>query len=241
MPRPTVQAIRHIHFEDLGRFAAPLAEAGYTIDYVEAAERDLASLDPLAADLLVVLGGPIGVGDAAAYPVIAQEIALLKARLAADRPTLGICLGAQLMARALGAAVHAGAGREIGWSPVTLTPEGMASPLAALDGTPVLHWHGDNFDLPAGCHRLAATPVCPTQAFARGPNVLALQFHAEAAAERFEHWLIGHAAEIAHAGIDPVTLRADAEAHGERLGVAAAAMLRAWLTALRPSLQDPAA
>ncbi len=231
---PTVQAIRHVHFEDLGSFAAPLTEAGYAIRYVEAAGGDLAALDPLAADLLVVLGGPIGVAGEETYPAVAQELRFLHTRLAADRPTLGICLGAQLMAQALGAAVHPGAVREIGWSPVELTPDGMASPLAALAGTPVLHWHGDNVDLPDGCVRLAATPECPTQAFAKGPNILALQFHAEAIAATFEHWLIGHAVELAHAGISPNALRADAVEHGHRLGVQADAMFRRWLSDLTP-------
>lgn len=231
---PTVQVIRHVHFEDLGSFAAPLTDAGYAIRYIEAAEGDLSERDPLAADLVVVLGGPIGVGDEAIYPAISQELSFLRARLAADRPTLGICLGAQLMAKALGAAVHPGAVREIGWAPVELTPDGMASPLAALAGTPVLHWHGDNVDLPDGCVRLAATPGCPTQAFAKGPNVLALQFHAEAVAATIEYWLIGHAVELAHAGISPNTLRADALEHGHRLGVRADAMFRLWLSDLTP-------
>lgn len=85
MTRKSVQAIRHVGFEDLGSFADPLKEAGYNIEYVDVAERDLATLDLLGADLLVLLGGPIGVCDHDAYPVAADEIRLLRARLAADR------------------------------------------------------------------------------------------------------------------------------------------------------------
>ncbi|MEB2846426.1 glutamine amidotransferase-related protein [Endobacterium cereale] len=121
MTKRKVQAIRHIGFEDLGSFQAPLRAAGYEIEYVDVAEQEVASLDPLAADFLVVLGGPIGVNDHAAYPVITDEIELLRARLAADRPTLGICLGAQVMAAALGARVYPGSQKEIGWSPLELT------------------------------------------------------------------------------------------------------------------------
>jgi GMP synthase (glutamine-hydrolysing) len=124
--------------------------------------------------------------------------------------------------------------REIGWAPVDLTPEGQGSPLVALDGTPVLHWHGDNFDLPDGCVRLAATEGCPTQAFAKGPNILALQFHAEAVAATFEHWLIGHAVELARADCNPNTLRADARTHGPSLAIRADAMVREWLSELMP-------
>lgn len=98
MRKRSVQAIRHVRFEDLGSFETLLRKAGYDIAYVDVAKQDVGQLDPLGADLLLVLGGPIGVNDHAAYPVVTQEIELLKARLAADRPTLGICLGAQLMA-----------------------------------------------------------------------------------------------------------------------------------------------
>lgn len=108
MTRRSVQAVRHIAFENLGSFETPLREAGYDIEYIDVAERDPTTLDPLDADLLVVLGGPIGVYDDGAYPFITGEVELLKARLAADRPTLGICLGAQLMAAALGARIYPG-------------------------------------------------------------------------------------------------------------------------------------
>ncbi|HCO56053.1 MAG TPA: glutamine amidotransferase, partial [Pelagibacterium sp.] len=139
----TVQAIRHIGFEDLGSFADPLRAAGYDIEYIDVAERDPAGLDPLAADLLVVLGGPIGVYDHDGYPVVTDEIDLLRARLAADLPTLGLCLGAQLMAAALGARVYRGPAKEIGWSALDLSDAAATGPLAVLREVPVLHWHGD--------------------------------------------------------------------------------------------------
>ncbi|SEA99795.1 glutamine amidotransferase [Rubrimonas cliftonensis] len=232
MTRRTVQAIRHVGFEDLGGFAAPLRAAGYDIAYVDAAEHDPGALDPLAPDLLVVLGGPIGVNDAAAYPVVAAEIALLRARLAADRPTLGVCLGAQLMAAALGAAVRPGPAKEIGWAPLDLTEAGARHPLAALRDVAVLHWHGDIFDLPEGCDRLASTPLCLNQAFSRGPTVLGLQFHPEVLGARFEHWLLGHASELATSGVDPVTLRRDAGRHAALLERAGAAFVAEWLAGL---------
>jgi GMP synthase (glutamine-hydrolysing) len=234
MTRRTAQAIRHVGFEDLGGFAAPLRAAGYAIDYVDAAEQDPGALDPLEADLLVVLGGPIGVNDAAAYPVMTAEIALLRARLAADRPTLGICLGAQLMAAALGARVFPGPVKEIGWSPLDLTSDGERHPLAALRDVPVLHWHGDTFDLPQGCDRLASTSACRNQAFARGPNVLGLQFHPEVLGARFEHWLLGHASELATSGVDPVVLRRDAGRHAAGLESAGAVLMAGWLAGLDP-------
>src|SRR5262245_23163741 len=113
--------IRHVAFEDLGSAAGVLERNGYRPAYLEA------GLDPLDvavtrdADLLIVLGGPIGAYEEHLYPFLKDELALLEHRLAADRPTLGICLGAQLMARALGARVYAGGKKEIGFSPLTLS------------------------------------------------------------------------------------------------------------------------
>ncbi len=232
MTLKTAQAIRHIGFEDLGSFALPLRAAGYDIEYIDVAERDAAQLDPLAADLLVILGGPIGVYDHDAYPVVADEIGLLRSRLAADRPTLGICLGAQLMAAALGSRVYPGPVKEIGWSKLNLSDLAAPNPVAALRDLPVLHWHGDTFDLPEGSTLLASTALCTNQAFSRGPNVLGLQFHPEVLGARFEHWLLGHANELATAGIDPVTLRSDAARYAGDLETAGAAMLTGWLSHL---------
>lgn len=232
MTQRILQAIRHIGFEDLGSFEAPLRAAGYQIEYIEAAERDLSQLDPLAADLLVVLGGPIGVYDHESYPLVADALELLRARLAADRPTLGICLGAQLMAAALGARVYPVPAKEIGWSILDLATADEYQPLAALHDVPVLHWHGDTFDLPQGCTLLASTPLCRNQAFARGQNVLGLQFHPEVRGDRFEHWLLGHASELATSVIDPVTLRRDARLYAQQLEKAGAKLLGEWLTGL---------
>ncbi len=98
-------AIRHVQFEDLGTLAPALQRAGYDVTYLDVDSGDLTSLDPLAPDLLIVLGGPVGVYQTGAYPFLADELRLLETRLKANRPTLGLCLGSQLMAAALGAKV----------------------------------------------------------------------------------------------------------------------------------------
>jgi GMP synthase (glutamine-hydrolysing) len=222
-------ALRHVAFEDLGLLAALLAERGYATQWLEA------GVDPISAaalsqpDLVVILGGPIGVYEADTYPFISDEIGAVAARLKANKPLLGICLGAQMMAAALGARVAPGPVKEIGWAPLTLTEAGLASVLAPLAATPVLHWHGDNCDLPAGCERLASTPHCPVQAFRRAPSQLALQFHIEVEPARVERWLIGHTVELGKAGIDPRTLRAQAKAHGAATATAGRAVLAQWL------------
>src|SRR5262249_3823122 len=139
----SVVAIRHVHFEDLGAFAGAFAAQGYELRYRDAGLDDLSGIDPLAPDILVVLGAPIGANEEDAFPFLSEELRLIARRLEAERPTFGICLGAQLMARALGGSVFPGAAKEIGFSMLKLTAEGQAGPLKVFDGEPVLHWHGD--------------------------------------------------------------------------------------------------
>jgi GMP synthase (glutamine-hydrolysing) len=226
---PDCLAIRHIAFEDLGLLAPLLAERGFAVRYCEAGIDTLDAAGLLAPDLVVILGGPIGVYEEEVYPFLRDELAAIRARLDAGRPTLGICLGAQLMAKALGAGVAPGPQKEIGWAPLTLTEAGRASVLAAFETTPVLHWHGDNFDLPANAVRLASTPACPSQAFAIGRKLLGLQFHIEVDPARIEQWLIGHTVELGKAGIDPRALRRQAGTLGRATAEKGRAALAAWL------------
>ena len=222
-------AIQHVAFENLGVFVQPLEEAGFAISYVQAG---VVPMEPELwkdADLAVVLGGPIGVYQDDLYPFLADEKALVATRLASGRPLLGICLGAQLMASALDAAVYPGAAKEIGWGQVDLTPAGLSGPLAELTAAPVLHWHGDTFDLPRGCDLLASTPITPHQAFRPGPGQLALQFHAEMDAAMMETWLVGHCCELDVNGFDPRAIREDARRLGAQARSAGVAFMRRWL------------
>src|SRR6202023_4242039 len=170
-------AVRHVAFEDLGLLGPLVSARGYEVRYHDAGIERFDAETLIAPDLAIVLGGPIGVYETDAYPFITGEMAAIAARLSANKPMLGICLGAQMMAAAAGARVAPGPVKEIGWAPLTLTAAGQASALAPLGTSPVLHWHGDNCDLPAGCERLASTPPCPVQAFARTPSPLALAIH----------------------------------------------------------------
>jgi GMP synthase (glutamine-hydrolysing) len=228
----TCLVLAHVAFEDLGLLSPLIRERGYEIRYLQAGVDRIEAAALVEAALAVILGGPIGVYETASYPFIIDEIAAIRTRLAAERPTLGICLGAQLMAAALGARVAPGPAKEIGWGPVTLTPSGAASVLAALETAPVLHWHGDNCELPAGCERLALTTQCPVQAFYRTPSQLALQFHLEVDAARFERWLIGHTIELSKAGLDPGALRNQAHANGAATAAAGRAVFARWLDSL---------
>ena len=221
------RVFRHLAFEDLGAFAGVLTEAGYTIEY---AEMGVDAPDDAKADLLIILGGPIGAYEEALYPWLSDEIAVLAARLKAGAPTLGICLGAQLMARALGARVYPGPAKEIGFAPLILPEEGL---LAPFKNVPVLHWHGDTFDLPDGAVHLASTPDCGQQAFSWGPHGLAFQFHPEAEPRGFERWLIGHAGEIAATpGISVPGLREQMRAHGTLAAARGREIFARWLADL---------
>lgn len=222
-------AIRHVAFEDLGLLGPLVSSRGYGVRYHDAGVQPIDEETLLAPELLIVLGGPIGVYETKIYPFVADEIAALAARLTAGKPTLGICLGAQMMAAALGARVAPGPAKEIGWAPLTLTTEGQKSVLAPLAATPVLHWHGDNCELPAGCTTLASTPHCPVQAFIRTPAQLALQFHLETEPARFESWLVGHTVELGKAGVDPRELRGQARTLGPATRALGEKVFTTWL------------
>ncbi|CAM2181224.1 GMP synthase (glutamine-hydrolysing) [Paraburkholderia sacchari] len=238
-----VLAIRHVYFEDLGSFERVLGDRGRPVRYVDVGFARVGALNPMSASLMVILGGPINACDDARYPTLAPIAGLIEKRIAAGLPTLGICLGAQLIARVLGARVYASGHQEIGWTPLTLTDAGHASPLRHVDGTAtsMLHWHGDTFDLPQGATRLASTPLCENQAFSWGSHVLGLQCHPEVRADRFEPWLIGNAAEIDAAGIDVNLLRAQTAQHGPTLEAQASRMFGEWLDAAdHASINAPA-
>jgi GMP synthase (glutamine-hydrolysing) len=229
----TALAITHVAFEDLGSLGIELTHAGFNIELIDACTTDMHAIDALDPDLIVTLGGPVGVYEHDAYPFIEVEIELLRSRLAAKRPTLGICLGAQLMAAALGARVYPGLhGKELGWAPVDAASANCNPPWFGVLLTPglrVLHWHGDTFDIPDGATRLAGTARYPNQAFAVGNYALALQFHPEVTVRGLERWYVGHAKELAEAGVSVPKLRAEACTFGLELETKATQLWRQWL------------
>lgn len=225
--------IRHKPYEGLAGFRAPITAAGYAIDTVDVDGPAFASLDFVAPDLLVLMGGPMGVYQRDAHPWIAAEVDRLAERLAANKPTLGVCLGAQLIAAALGAQVSAGPVKEVGFASVDLNDAGTGSPLRHLDGLPVMHWHGDTFDLPDGTELLASTPAYRNQAFRRDANLLALQFHPEIGDDaQFEDWLDGSEDYVAQGGLTIAELRDQHDRFGPAAVAAGRAMLSEWLAGL---------
>ena len=229
--------IRHLAFEDLASFTSVLQVRNIEIKYFEAADfalapDDLSKIDALSDDLLIILGGPISVNDGAMFPFIEAEINLLKQRIAADKPTLGICLGAQLIASALGADVFSGNEKEIGWYPLEITEAGKQTSLRYLgaEHCSMLHWHGETFDLPEEAVLLASSEKFSNQAFSVGEKTLALQFHPEVTQRSMEKWFIGHIGEIMQTeGVDVEQLRKDTHQFANRLEVQGEMFFNSWL------------
>ncbi|WP_180034764.1 MULTISPECIES: glutamine amidotransferase [unclassified Acinetobacter] len=226
----TIYVIQHLAFEDLGSLEDVFYQLGYRVRYFEAGVDDL-SKAMQHTGLTIILGGPIGVYETNDYPFLQEELDLLKVRLESNLPTLGICLGAQLIAHALGAKVYAGHSKEIGWSALELDAI-TNNILAPLDQVPVLHWHGDTFDLPVNAQLLASSAIYPNQAFSYGPNILALQFHIEAEAQAMEKWLIGHTCELHKAQINIPDLRMESQQHAPHLERVAPLILQQFLQQL---------
>ncbi len=183
-------AVIFIHCRHVGAGAVPaiLEGAGFSVKTYLTPEEDFSDEN---ADLLVVMGGPQGAYESDKYPYLQQEMNIIAARLHGDRPTLGICLGSQLMAKARGANVYKGKqGPEIGWLDIAVHA-GQNGPLRHLDAvhTKIMQWHGDTFDLPEGAALLASSGLYKNQAFSYGNNALAIQAHPEVDEKLALQWI----------------------------------------------------
>ncbi len=183
-----VLAFRHALFEHLGLIAPALESAGIRIEYVDSYSGSPAGGELERADGLVFMGGPMSANDD--LPWIPGELALIEHAAAAGKPVLGVCLGAQLVAKALGARVYRNSVKEIGWYPVYWTEAAHGDALlGGLSGPEtVFHWHGETFDLPAGAEWLAYSEACRHQAFRVGDNVYGFQFHLEVTPGMIADW-----------------------------------------------------
>jgi GMP synthase (glutamine-hydrolysing) len=201
--RPRVLAIQHVAVEHPALVGTALESAGVEVALVrvhagEAIPRSAAGLGGL-----LIMGGPMSAYEADRRPHLRQELHLIERALARALPVLGICLGSQLLAAALGTRVEKGPGPEIGWLPVTLAPAAASDPLFAPlpNSFTALHWHGDVFDLPRGAAHLACSELTRVQAFRHGPSAYGLLFHAEVTPEQPASWAAAFEAELEEAGV----------------------------------------
>jgi len=172
-----VHVLQHVHFEGMGSIESWLSERGAEIQFTRLFDSPILP-DPEHPDLIVAMGGPMSVNDEADLPWLKQEKSFISTAIGAGKAVLGICLGAQLIASALGARVYPGPQKEIGWFDIESTsnsPDLFRFPTRAT----VFHWHGETFDLPPGASRLASSAGCENQAFQIGRRVMGLQFHLE--------------------------------------------------------------
>lgn len=230
----TAIVLRHDDTIHLGNLEPVLREHGYDVRHVDVLRDDMRGIDAAAADLVVVLGGDMGLGDADRFPALRDEVDLLARRLTAGRPVFGVCLGAQLMASALGSAVYVGPTNEIGFRTVEPTEAGATSPVRHIAGVPVMQWHSDTFDLPEGATRLAGSPQYGNEAFGIGNWALAVQFHPEVTDEMHEQWLAASAPELLAEGIDADDLRGERGRYSPGMQEASRAMFSEWLDGLDP-------
>lgn len=228
----TALVLRHDSAIGLGNLGPTLEAHGYSIVTIDAPHTDFAALDPLVPDLVVVLGGDEAAYETDRYPYLADEIELLRARIVAEAPIFGVCLGAQLLAKTLGAEVRKGQRKEVGWLMVELTAAGAVSPVRHFAGVPTVQWHGDTFDLPEGVDRLATSDQYDNQAFSKGEWLLAVQFHPEVTDEIHEDWLREWGDELPEYGLSREQLRAERAIHGPRAQAASAALLGDYLEGL---------
>ena len=169
---------QHVPFEGLGSIESWLDSNGYELTntrFFESADLP----DPEAIDLLVVLGGPMSVNDEDKFPWLALEKQFVREIIESEKPVLGICLGAQIIANAMGAKVFPNLVKEIGWFPIHAVASSVDSVFHFPSSKIVFHWHGETFDLPPGAIRIAQSEGCENQAFQLGERVIGLQFHLE--------------------------------------------------------------
>lgn len=209
----------HKSRRDAGAFEAMLKARDANVEVRLAYDEGISDINPAAHDLTIFMGGPMGVYQADLFPYLKDEIKYLEKRLELEKPYLGICLGGQLMAKAMGSDVYPGKqGKELGWHSINVNEAGQKTSVRHLDAsmTPMMQWHGDTFDLPKEATLLASSDLYKNQAIAYGDKALGFQCHPEVTATNIELWLALGQSELQQVGLNVPLLRQQTE---ENLGV----------------------
>lgn len=217
---------------DSGIFKDILEAKGYEIDLHLGYHDEVGGIDAEEHDLAIFMGGPMGVYQADIFPYLNNELKYIEQRLAKDKPYLGVCLGAQLMAKALGSNVFPGLpGKEIGWHSIEVNEEGMKTPLRHLDvsQTKMMQWHGDTYDKPKDAVLLASSAMYKNQAVAYGKKALALQCHPEINPGNIEMWLATGFHELQQVGLNVPALRAQTQENVSILNRQSTLFFNEWL------------
>jgi len=215
-----VLVFQHDPFESLGFFAEVLEKQKTSFRVIQLFHGEMPAEDWEQIRALIILGGPMHAYEEERYPFLRWERTIIRAAVEESVPMLGICLGAQLIAAALGAAVYPGQVQEIGWYPISMTPYGQVDSLLGYlpQSVTVFQWHGDGFDLPTGALRLAASANYENQAFRFGKNIYGLQFHLEVTHPMIERWMDERSKDLAQAPyISPAKIRADTQTYAGKL------------------------
>lgn len=201
---PEILVLQHVACEPLGAIEPSLRKAGLGPRYIRIQEDEPVPLEIGEARGLIVMGGPMGVSDEATFPFLTCEMHLITQALTQGLPILGVCLGAQLLAAALGAPVREAVKKEIGWHQVILAPEATVDALWREIPSPFtgFHWHGDYFETPPGCVSLASSALTPCQAFRSGDAAYGFQFHLEVTEPIVRDWTTAFAGELVESGTD---------------------------------------
>lgn len=230
----TIWVLQHVHCETLGIFADVLTDVGFIPRYVRTFDDQPVpdSMDRAAG--LIVMGGPMGVGDQSQYPFLVEEMRLIEQALRAGKPVLGVCLGSQLLAHVLGATVSPGPQKEIGWYPVTLTDDAAADTLLSGEASPImaLHWHGDVFDVPPDSRSLGSSDLTACQAFRYGSTAWGFLFHMEVTARIIRQMIDTFAEELQEAGVGGDTIMAQATDHLPPLQQLGGSVIQRWVNLL---------
>ncbi len=191
MPRPKVLVFQHVPFEPLGTLDPLLKDAGFRIRYVNFGREPDSRPVLEGYEALIVLGGPMSSDQIDTYPNLITEVSIIREAIERGMSILGICLGAQLLAKALGGTVSRNETREIGWYDVEMTEAGREDPVLSsfAPRQEVFQWHEDGISLPVGVELLAGSPASPVQAFRYGERAYGFQFHLEANQPLIERWL----------------------------------------------------